>query len=241
MHNMDEQGNEPSCEAHRGADWATRAADLILENLKERKGVGDELDQVDEDVLLEIQETMAGIIRKASGAPPPAEPTEPEPEANEKVANKPDNRVHEAIQVFSSATFKPVDEFELKDAFVELIEGILAKNARQIYILAQPTGELEVRASIERKVHTLQTFPNHDALAALCATIVAAARDRVPYLPSRPFESIITRESIDRHGLRFPEQLETIHALIEPLTKGMFIDLRLQFAQANRQVAGSRK
>lgn len=230
---MDEHGNEPSCEAPEGADWATRAADLILENLKERKGMGDELDQVDEDILFEIQETMAGIIRKESGAPSPAESTKPKPELTESVANRPDNRVRDAIQVFSSAIYKPVDEFELKDAFVDLIEGILAKNGRQIYILAQPTGELEVRASIERKVHTLHTSQNHDALAALCATIVAAARDRAPYLPSRPFESIITKESIGQHGLRFPDQLKTIHALIEPLNKGMFIDIRLHFKQTD--------
>lgn len=57
--------------------------------------------------------------------------------------------------------------------------------------------------------------------------------DIVPYLPTRPFESIISRTSIDQHGLRFPEQLETMHAFIEPLNKGMFIDIRLRFNGAN--------
>jgi hypothetical protein len=214
-------------------DWATRAADLILEDLKGRKGVGNELDNVDDEIFQEIQDTMAEIIRKSQGVTSPTKQTEPEHQPAKQERVKPDNRIRKAIRVFSDATALPTDEFELKDAFVDLIEGVLASNAHQVFILAQPTGELEVRARINRKVHTLHSSGNHDALGALCATIVAAGRDRVPYLPARPFESVITKASIDQHGLRFPVQLKAIHALIEPLSKGMFIDIRLHFEGAN--------
>ncbi|TLX17131.1 hypothetical protein [Rhizobium sp. MHM7A] len=210
-----------------GEDWAARAAGLILKDLRKRKGIGNALDDVDDDVLLEIQATIAEIARNALGSEQPSERPEPPAEVSEPKTTKLDGRIPKAIQVFSEATSEPSDEFELKDAFVDLVEGVMAHNGNQIFILAQPTGELEVRARIERKVHNLYTSGNHDALSALCATIVAAGRDRVPYLPSRPFESIITKTSIDQHGLRFPDKLKTIHALIEPLTKGMFIDLRL--------------
>lgn len=216
-----------------GRDWATVAADLIIKDLKGRKGVGNELDHVDDEILKEIQDTMAEIIRKSAGTAPLTVQSEAKLEPTKRVEVKPDHRIRDSLQVFSSATTQPVDEFELKDAFVDLIDGVLAKNANQIFLVAQPTGELEVRARINRKVHTLHTSANQDALGALCATIVAAGRDRVPYLPSRPFESVITKTSIDQHGLRFPDRLKSIHALLEPLSKGMFIDIRLRFEEVN--------
>jgi hypothetical protein len=218
-------------------DWATRAADLILEDLKGRKGVGNELDNVDADILFEIQETMAEIMRNSAGVTSPSEQPDLQPHPAKQAKVKPDNRIREAIEIFSTSMSQPMDEFELKDAFVDLVEGVLATNARKMYVVAQPTGELEVRASVNRKVHTLYTAGNHDALSALCATIVAAGQKRMPYLPSRPFESIITRDSIDQHGLRFPKQLKTIHAMIEPLNKGMFIDLLLEFKEVETSTA----
>jgi hypothetical protein len=211
---MTEQSKNPA------EDWAARAAGLILNDLQGRKGIGNELDNIDQDILLEIIDTMAEFIRQSARTASPGEQAEPETQPIARKEIRPDNRIRKAIQVFSAATSQPMDEFELKDAFVDLIEGVLANDATQIYILAQPTGELEVRARVNRKVHTLYTAATQDALGALCATIVAAGRDRVPYLPSRPFESIITQTSIDEHGLRFPEPLRTIHALIEPLSIG---------------------
>lgn len=47
------------------SEKARKAAEKILDNLSGRRGIGNELDDCDEDILDEIVETMAGIIEKA--------------------------------------------------------------------------------------------------------------------------------------------------------------------------------
>lgn len=226
---MNDEMTSLTGDATPGEDWAVRATRFILEDLRDRKGIGNALDDVDDDILLEIQKTIAEIVRNSLGTAQLPEQTEPPTEVSRPKTVKIDRRIPMAIRLFGEAASEGADEFALKDAFIDLVEGVMSHNGNQIFILAQPTGELEVRARIERKVHRLHSSENHDALSALCATIAAAGRDRVPYLPSRRYESMITSTSIDQHGLRFPEKLKTIHALIEPLSKGMFIDIRLDF------------
>lgn len=46
-------------------DWAHAAARGILLDLKGRSGVGNELDQLDEDTRVELVESVAEIIRAA--------------------------------------------------------------------------------------------------------------------------------------------------------------------------------
>ena len=53
-------------------DWAERAVLGILANLGDRRGIKHELHEVDEDVRVEIVESLAAILREAS-------PKEPKP------------------------------------------------------------------------------------------------------------------------------------------------------------------
>lgn len=46
--------------------WCRKAADSILDDLSDRRGIRSVLDTIDEDVMEEIKETMAGIIREAA-------------------------------------------------------------------------------------------------------------------------------------------------------------------------------
>ncbi|CAH2606185.1 conserved protein of unknown function (plasmid) [Rhodovastum atsumiense] len=49
-------------------DWADAAAADILDELSTRRGIGDELGLVDDDVLEEIRDSIATIIRDAAEA-----------------------------------------------------------------------------------------------------------------------------------------------------------------------------
>ncbi|MGF6996846.1 hypothetical protein P3T25_005221 [Paraburkholderia sp. GAS32] len=49
-------------------DWAHAAARGILEDLRGRSGVGNELEALDEDVRTELVESVADIIRTAHSA-----------------------------------------------------------------------------------------------------------------------------------------------------------------------------
>jgi cell division protein ZapA (FtsZ GTPase activity inhibitor) len=44
-------------------DWATEAALNVLDELSDRKGIGNEIDQCDDEIKEEILETLAEIIR----------------------------------------------------------------------------------------------------------------------------------------------------------------------------------
>lgn len=46
-------------------DWAHSAARGVLNNLKDRRGIRQELDEIDEDIRIEIVESIAEIIRIA--------------------------------------------------------------------------------------------------------------------------------------------------------------------------------
>lgn len=47
-------------------DWAQTAADEVLANLMDRRGIKQAFYGVDEDVMEEIRATLAGIIRKTA-------------------------------------------------------------------------------------------------------------------------------------------------------------------------------
>lgn len=49
--------------------WAHKAANEIWDDLSDRKGVGNELEEIDKEVKSEIIDTMAQIIRKAAEQP----------------------------------------------------------------------------------------------------------------------------------------------------------------------------
>jgi hypothetical protein len=52
----------PPVPAH---DWAHRAARGILEDLGDRRGIKHELEMIDDDVRIELTESLAEIIRQA--------------------------------------------------------------------------------------------------------------------------------------------------------------------------------
>lgn len=52
--------------ARKPADWAVKAARGVLSNLSDRRGIKQELEQVDDDVREELIDTIAEIIRHAA-------------------------------------------------------------------------------------------------------------------------------------------------------------------------------
>ncbi len=46
--------------------WCYKAVDSVLDDLSDRRGIGSELSQIDEDVMDEIKGTMASIIHEAA-------------------------------------------------------------------------------------------------------------------------------------------------------------------------------
>jgi hypothetical protein len=61
-----ERGKKYPYDDHTKAeDWAHIAACGVLADLTGRGGVGDELDQCDEDIRIEITQSLAAIIRLA--------------------------------------------------------------------------------------------------------------------------------------------------------------------------------
>lgn len=52
-------------------DWAQTAADAILDNLMDRRGIKQAFWDVDEDVMQEIRETLAQIIRDTAASDQP--------------------------------------------------------------------------------------------------------------------------------------------------------------------------
>jgi hypothetical protein len=47
-------------------DWAQTAADEIIENLRDRRGLAHVFDEIDAEIQEEIRDTWAGIIRRVA-------------------------------------------------------------------------------------------------------------------------------------------------------------------------------
>lgn len=52
-------------------DWAQTAADAVIDNLRDRRGIRQAFDGVDDEVMEEIRDTLAGIIRDTAATDQP--------------------------------------------------------------------------------------------------------------------------------------------------------------------------
>ncbi|RUW04069.1 hypothetical protein [Mesorhizobium sp. M1A.F.Ca.IN.020.04.1.1] len=55
----------------KARDWAHRAARAIIADLKDRRDIKRGFEQIDQDVRMEIVDSLAAIIRAASSSPSP--------------------------------------------------------------------------------------------------------------------------------------------------------------------------
>jgi hypothetical protein len=214
-------------------DWADNASRTIVLDLRDRKGLGNAFDEADRDIQEEIRSTIADIIRAATpttvvtDAATPAPETEPPAAPPKEEVFVPDVRIGKSVKTFIEANSTDFNHYVLKDALIDLLEGVMSHQAKQIHIRTSSKG-FEIRAKISGKPRVLHSCSDTTAMLVLCATVAASVKDRIPYIPSRRFASIITKTSIDPHGLKFPDALELVQVSIEPLSDNcVYIDMRL--------------
>jgi hypothetical protein len=218
-------------EIHPG-DWADKASRDIFEDFEGRSGVGNALEEVDDEIREEIRSTMAAIIRAASKGVAGEASGNTAPECGNVVQRPkedvfvPDKRIRKSMKTFIEANSTDFNHYVLKDALVDLLEGVMSHDAKQVHVVSSAKG-IEIRARIGGKQRVLHQSDDATGIHALCATIVAGVKDRNPYISGRPFASIITKASIDPLGVKFPDSLELVQVSIEPLSGGTCIDMKL--------------